>query len=199
MFKTRAGESVTLVDLLDEAVERAARRRRREEPGARPGDARSASRAMVGIGAVKYADLSSDRVKGYVFDYAPHARVRGQHRALPAVRARAHPLHLPQGGREAPRSPTAIRIVAPAERALALCSSGFRRPWSASRTRSSRTSSARTCSSSRRRSPRSTRRAPCSRPARTRNARSRLALADLTARVLARGLDLLGIDAPERM
>lgn len=67
MFKTRAGGTVKLVDLLDEAVARAAAavaERSELDEGQREVVAR-----MVGIGALKYADLSTDRVRDYVFDY----------------------------------------------------------------------------------------------------------------------------------
>jgi arginyl-tRNA synthetase len=67
-FKTRSGGTVKLVDVLDEAVTRA--RATLVEKG-RELDASELdqiSRA-VGVGAVKYADLSSDRIKDYTFDY----------------------------------------------------------------------------------------------------------------------------------
>jgi arginyl-tRNA synthetase len=67
MFKTRAGGTVKLVDLLDEAVSRAGAavaERSELDP-----DERAAVADMVGIGALKYADLSTDRIRDYVFDY----------------------------------------------------------------------------------------------------------------------------------
>jgi arginyl-tRNA synthetase len=66
-FRTRAGATVKLVDLLDEAVARAASIV--EERGELDPADRHAVARMVGIGAVKYADLSTDRVKDYVFDW----------------------------------------------------------------------------------------------------------------------------------
>lgn len=67
-FKTRAGGTVKLSDVLDEAVSRArdALATRGRELSAAELD--QIARA-VGIGAVKYADLSSDRIKDYIFDY----------------------------------------------------------------------------------------------------------------------------------
>ncbi|GAA0571044.1 arginine--tRNA ligase [Kribbella sandramycini] len=62
-FKTRAGGTVKLTTLLDEAVERAD-----ALLADRTGIDRSATATAVGIGAVKYADLSSDRGNDYVFD-----------------------------------------------------------------------------------------------------------------------------------
>ncbi len=67
-FKTRTGEIVKLGDVLDEAVERAAQVVAAKNPeldNAR----RDAIARVVGIGAVKYADLSNDRIKDYVFDW----------------------------------------------------------------------------------------------------------------------------------
>jgi arginyl-tRNA synthetase len=67
-FKTREGGTVKLAALLDEAVERA--RRVIDEKGADLSDAEKDRVAeVVGIGSVKYADLSGDRVKDYVFDW----------------------------------------------------------------------------------------------------------------------------------
>lgn len=68
MFRSRAGESVKLVDLLDEAEARAGTAVRAKNPSLTGADAHDVARA-VGIGAVKYADLSTDRVKDYVFDW----------------------------------------------------------------------------------------------------------------------------------
>ncbi len=68
MFKTRSGETVRLVDLLDEAVDRAAAAIAEKNPDLVGEEAAAVARA-VGIGAVKYADLSSDRVKDYVLDF----------------------------------------------------------------------------------------------------------------------------------
>ncbi len=62
-FKTRDGGTVYLVSLLDAAVARAA-----TLLADREGIDRDAVARAVGIGAVKYADLSSDRTNDYVFD-----------------------------------------------------------------------------------------------------------------------------------
>ena len=68
MLKTRAGEAVRLMDLLQEAVGRAQAIVSEKDPALDEVTQRSIARA-VGIGAVKYADLTSDRVKDYVFDW----------------------------------------------------------------------------------------------------------------------------------
>lgn len=66
-FKTRSGETVRLMDLLDEAVERAATVIREKNPELAPAELTQRA-AQVGIGAVKYADLSTSRTRDYIFD-----------------------------------------------------------------------------------------------------------------------------------
>src|SRR5262249_42665214 len=65
-IRTRTGESVKLITLIDEAVERAGRviADRYDDPGLRQQIAEA-----VGIGALKYGDLSVARDSGYVFDF----------------------------------------------------------------------------------------------------------------------------------
>ena len=65
-LRTRTGESVKLITLIDEAVERAARviADRYDDPVLR----REIAEA-VGVGALKYGDLSVARDSGYVFDF----------------------------------------------------------------------------------------------------------------------------------
>ncbi|MGA5303783.1 arginine--tRNA ligase [Nucisporomicrobium flavum] len=58
MFRSRAGDSVKLTGLLDEAVARASALAPTPEVA-----------AAVGIGAIKYADLANDRMSDYVFDW----------------------------------------------------------------------------------------------------------------------------------
>jgi arginyl-tRNA synthetase len=66
-FKTRAGETVRLMDLLDAAVGRARAVVAEKNPDLAGRDlTRIAEQA--GIGAVKYADLATSRTKDYVFD-----------------------------------------------------------------------------------------------------------------------------------
>lgn len=67
-FKTRAGGTIKLSDLLDEAVERATQLVREKNPDM-PEDELKALANSVGIGAVKYADLSKSRTTDYVFDW----------------------------------------------------------------------------------------------------------------------------------
>jgi arginyl-tRNA synthetase len=67
MFKTRSGETVKLVTLLEEAIERAdvilEERARDLDP-----TARLALAVQIARAAVKYADLSTDRERDYIFD-----------------------------------------------------------------------------------------------------------------------------------
>jgi arginyl-tRNA synthetase len=67
-LKTRSGENVRLGDLLDEAVDRA-RTVVDQRSGAMTEGERAAIAEAVGIAAVKYADLSTERSKDYVFDF----------------------------------------------------------------------------------------------------------------------------------
>ena len=67
-FKTRSGELVKLRDLLDESYNRARSIVDQKNPDL-PADRRDQIARVVGIGAVKYADLSSNLVSDYVFDW----------------------------------------------------------------------------------------------------------------------------------
>ncbi len=106
-FKTREGETVRLVDLLDEAIDRATAVVREKDTQGQLTDADIAERgAQVGIGAVKYADLSTSASRDYKFDldqmvslngdtsvylqYA-YARIRSILRKAGEVRPSAHP------------------------------------------------------------------------------------------------------------
>ena len=67
-FKTRSGDTVKLNDLLDEAEERALKAVRAKSPDLAEDSAREIAR-IIGIGAVKYADLLPNRQTDYVFDW----------------------------------------------------------------------------------------------------------------------------------
>ncbi len=67
-FKTRSGENVKLKDLLDEAVARSRKVVEEKNPDLPDAEKEEIAQA-VGIGAVKYADLSNDLVKDYVFSW----------------------------------------------------------------------------------------------------------------------------------
>lgn len=199
MFRTRAGGSVRLVDLLDEAVTRASAVVAEKNPSLDESTRQDVAEA-VGIGAVKYADLSNDRVKDYLFDFdrmlsfegntAPylqyaHARVRSIFR-----RAEVNPHQL---------VPELLQVVEPAERALALQLTGFEPAVHATVSAlqphrlctylfdvaQAFTTFYEAC--------------PVLRAESTDAKFSRLVLCDRTARVLRTGLGLLGIQAPEQL
>lgn len=68
-FKTRSGDVVKLVDLLDEAVTRAFDLVSSKNPDLEEAERRHIAEA-VGIAAVKYADLSKNRTSDYLFDWS---------------------------------------------------------------------------------------------------------------------------------
>lgn len=68
LMKTRSGDNVQLVDVLDEAVERAAAAIAEKNPDLGGEEARQVAE-IVGIGAVKFAELSQHRMTDYVFSW----------------------------------------------------------------------------------------------------------------------------------
>jgi arginyl-tRNA synthetase len=183
MFKTRSGGSVKLAALLDEAVARAALL----------SDDPSLAEA-VGIGAVKYADLSSDRISDYVFDWdrmlamtgntgpylqMAHARIRGIFRR---TEDRPGPIVLA----EAPERALALELLAfePVIAGVASTLEFHRLTGYLYAVAAAFSSFYENC--------------PVLTAAPEVRA-SRLALCDLTARTLRLGLGLLGITTPDRM
>ena len=67
-FKTRSGETIRLAELLDEAEERAFKLVSEKSPDLPEAQRREIAR-VVGISAVKYADLSPNRQSDYVFSW----------------------------------------------------------------------------------------------------------------------------------
>lgn len=67
-FKTRDGETVSLQDVIDEAIERAGRVVREKNPTLPLEEQESIAQA-VGIGAIKFAELSQNRLSDYIFDW----------------------------------------------------------------------------------------------------------------------------------
>ena len=75
MFKTRSGESVGLIEVLDEAIERA-----RAVVAGREGlsdDEKNSIADVIGIGAVKYAELSQHRMTDYKFSWDKMLSLQG--------------------------------------------------------------------------------------------------------------------------
>jgi arginyl-tRNA synthetase len=115
-FKSRGGESIKLMTLLDEAEARAGAVVREKNPEA--GGIEAIAHA-VGIGAIKYADLSTHRIKDYVFDWDRMLALEGNTaRYLMYAHARIRSILR----RVDDWSPTEASIVLkhPPERALAL-------------------------------------------------------------------------------
>ncbi|WP_432001337.1 arginine--tRNA ligase [Streptomyces sioyaensis] len=119
-FKTRAGETVRLEDLLDEAAERATTVVR--EKGAAVGLTEqeiTENGAQVGIGAVKYADLSTSPSRDYKFDLDQMVSLNGDTSVyLQYAYARIRSIFR-KAGDAAPAAHPELPL-APAERALGL-------------------------------------------------------------------------------
>ena len=75
-FKTRSGETVRLEDLLDEAEERAFQVVSAKNPEWAEETRRNIAR-LVGLGAIKYADLSQNRQSDYVFSWDKMLSLQG--------------------------------------------------------------------------------------------------------------------------
>jgi len=75
-FKTRSGETVKLADLLDEAEERAFKIVSEKNPDLPESQRREIAR-VVGLGAVKYADLLPNRQSDYVFSWDKMLALQG--------------------------------------------------------------------------------------------------------------------------
>lgn len=206
MLRTRSGDSVKLVDLLDEAIERASVAVRQKNPEM-PAELVQQTARSVGVGAIKYADLSTERTKDYVFDWARMLSFEGNtgpylqyaHARIQSILRRAGvegwvgaPVH---AGSELP----SLRLEHPSERAL-----GIELVELSTAVRSSTTTfhphrlSAYLYELATRFStffescPVLKAESPALRE-------SRLYLSQATGRALALGLDLLGIQAPDRM
>ena len=196
IMKTRSGESVGLRDVLDEAEERALIQVSERNPDL-CGDERVAIARLIGIGAVKYAELSQHRMTDYKFDWAKLLSLQG--RTAPYLQnayVRIRSIFRKLG---APFEPVGgFRLVEPGERVLGrkLCLypeivpavlDGFRPNVLATylyELADTFHSFYESC--------------PVLRAGGD-TERSRLLLCHLTAEVLRQGLDLLGIGVPERM
>jgi len=119
-FKTREGGTVRLADVLDEAVQRA-RKVIAEKASDIPADERDRIARVVGVGAVKYFDLSNDRIKDYVFDWDRMLALEGN-TAPYLVNAYVRIKSIFRKGGVDPSTITGevIRLEDAAERALAL-------------------------------------------------------------------------------
>ncbi|RQX53067.1 arginine--tRNA ligase, partial [Micromonospora chalcea] len=196
MLRSRAGGAVKLVGLLTEAVERATALARERNPELGEAEAAEVGRA-VGIGAIKYADLSGDRHKDYVLGWERMLSLDGNTAPyLQYAYSRVRSIFRRAGA--AARPDAEVSLAEPAERALAMELVGFaavveevagslefhRLTAYLHRLAVAFSAFYERCPVLRAEGP---------------LRESRLVLCELTARVLRQGLDLLGIRTPERL
>ncbi|MEY2495083.1 MAG: arginyl-tRNA synthetase [Verrucomicrobiota bacterium] len=203
LMKTRSGENVPLRDLLDEAVQRARKIIEEKNPDLSESEKVEIAE-KVGIGAVKYYDLSQYRMTDYIFSWDRMLSFQGNtapylQNAYVRIRSifRKASVAAPLWGASGVAS-AEISLTAPEERTLALklCQFGEVVPTVLNDFRpnilanylyelaNSFHAFYEACPVLK-----------SEEPARS----SRLALCELTGRVLAKGLELLGIKVPERM
>ena len=197
-FKTRSGGVVKLADLLDEAEERALKLVTEKNPEL-PEEHRKRIAHAVGIGGVKYADLSKDRTSDYVFSFDKMLSLEGNTAPyLQYAYARIRSIFRKGATDRAAVLHADIRLESPYE--LALAKHIFRlgeiieivaRELKPHHLTAYLYELATRFSGFYENCPVLQSEEP------TRS--SRLALSDLTARTLALGLDLLGIEHPEQM
>ncbi|MBD0842864.1 arginine--tRNA ligase [Streptomyces sp. TRM68416] len=196
-FKTREGETVRLEDLLDEAVERAAEVVREKAQDLTEDEIQERA-AQVGIGAVKYADLSTSPNRDYKFDLDQMVSLNGDTSVyLQYAYARIQSILRKAGDTEPVAHPELE--LAPAERALGLHLDAFGdtvfeaaaeyAPHKLAaylyQLASLYTSFYDKC--------------PVLKADSPAQVENRLFLCDMTARTLHRGMALLGIRTPERL
>ncbi|MET7465514.1 arginine--tRNA ligase [Nonomuraea sp. NPDC005501] len=196
-FKTRSGESIKLMDLLQEAVDRASVviADRDYDEATRAEIARA-----VGMGAVKYADLSISHDSEYVFDFDRMLGLTGNTAPyLQYAQARIRSIFR-KGGVDPADATGPIVLGHPAERALALQLLGF---GAAVEKVAESNEPHRLCAFIYATATAFTtffEECPVLKEGVDADTRaSRLALCALTLRVLETGLDLLGVPVPERM
>lgn len=198
-LKSRSGEPVRFIDVIDEAIERGRAAVAEKNPDLPP-EQRELVGQQVGIGALKYADLSTDRIRDYVFDWERMLSFDGNTAPyLQYAHARICSIFRRAEVERADVRGTVPVIREPQERALALRVLGF---GSAVNEAVERTSPHRLCSYLYDLASDFTafyEHCPVLKAPDASTRASRLALSDVTARVLAHGLQLLGIAAPEQM
>lgn len=197
LMKTRSGDNVQLVDVLDEAVERADRVIGEKNPDMDP-CLRSEVASIVGIGSVKFAELSQHRMTDYVFSWDRMLALQGDtapYLQYSYVRVRSIFRKL---GDQTNIDPAALAIEADAEVHLArmLVRFGETVPTLLDDFRPNLLANyllelAKAFHSFFEACP------VLKSEGETQN--TRLALCDLTSRVLEKGLGLLGIEVPEQM
>ncbi len=198
-FKTRSGDTVKLGELLDEAVERAYKTVS-EKSSELPEAQRKEIARVVGIGAVKYADLLPNRQSDYIFSWDKMLALQGNTApyllyAYARIKSIFRKLENPESRIQNPE----LKLVATEELTLAkhLLNFGITLEAVAEEYRPNYLCNylfelAEKFSSFYENCP-----VLKADDAATRD--SRLALCDLTARVLKQGLDVLGIETVEQM
>ncbi len=199
-FKTRDGGTVRLVDLLDEAEKRAEAIIAEKNPDLEISE-RTQVAHDVGIGAVKYADLSGDRIKDYVFSWDRMLAMEGNTAPyLQYAYARTQSIFRKADADVSQlRAKPSMRIETSAERALALKLLQF---GGVIDTVSSQLEPHRLCGYLYELATAFSaffEHCPVLKAEDDGLKRSRLCFCDITARTLATGLELLGIHAPDRM
>ncbi len=194
-MRTRAGDTVKLADLLTEAVTQAAAvvaERSELDAAGQAGVARA-----VGIGAVKYADLSGDRERDYVFAWDRMLAKEGNTSVyLQYAHARTRSILRKAG--EQPEG-TEITLEAPAERALAVKLLRFGEALKAA---TNGYAPHKLCTYLYETAvvfSRFFEECPVLKASSPSRRASRLRLTTLTSHTLALGLSLLGIEAPDRL
>ena len=118
-FKTSSGETVKLADLLDEAEDRALKAVTDKNPNL-PEAARKDIARVVGLGAVKYADLLPNRQSDYVFSWDKMLALSGNTAPyLQYAYARIQSIFRKSGVEQVERRESKVEIAAPEEVALA--------------------------------------------------------------------------------
>ncbi len=201
ILKSREGEAARLVDLLDEADERAlaiVKEKNAERDEAIGEQELSDIAHAVGIAAIKYADLSADRMKDYVFSWSKMlATIGNTGPYLQYNHARTRSI-LRKASEDGGSGPGEINVQTKEERELVLALLGLPRvvhdvatSLEPHRLCTHIYEIANTYSSFFKACP-VLKAEPAERA-------SRLALCELSARALSQGLELLGIAAPQRM
>ncbi|MGQ4597137.1 arginine--tRNA ligase [Nocardia sp. R6R-6] len=196
-FKTRAGGTVRLMDLLDEAAARVRAVVAEKNPEL-SSDELDTIAEQAGIGAVKYADLSTSRIKDYSFDPGRMTALNGNTGVyLQYAHARVCSI-LRKAGATTRASVDTLGPLEPAERELALALDGYgtilaevAEALEPHRLAGYLYDLARAYTTFYDSCPVIT----ADEPIRS----NRIALCQLTARTLERGLGQLGIAAPQRM
>lgn len=197
LMKTRSGDNVQLVDVLDESVERAAKAIEEKNPDMDAEEKKKVAQ-IVGIGSVKFAELSQHRMTDYVFSWDRMLSLQGDtapYLQYSCVRVRSIFRKLESG---VELDANRIKIEADAEIHLArtLIRFGETVPSLLDDFRPNLLANyllelAKAFHSFFEACP------VLKSEGDTQN--TRLVLCELTSRVLVKGLDLLGIEAPERM